>query len=98
MFYFLVVTHNTALQRLFVSGLFSTGLVFIVWPELTTRLANLVGIGRGADFIFYLSTLFLLFVSFNFYLRFRKYDEKLTTIVRELALLKPVVKSDGSRS
>jgi small membrane protein len=96
MFYFLVVTHNTGLQRLFILASFSVGLLFIFWPELTSRLANLVGIGRGADLVSYLSTLFLLFVSINFYLRFRKYEEQLTIVVRELALRKPHTKRDKS--
>lgn len=97
MFYFLVLTHNTALQRLFIIASFSTGLAFIFWPELTSRLAHLVGIGRGADFVFYLSTLFLFFTSFNFYMRFRLYEERLTLVVRELALMKPHVEPDKSR-
>src|SRR2546425_6427992 len=90
MFYFIIATRTKALQRLFVLAFFSGGLVFITWPELSNQLAHLVGIGRGVDLILYLSTLFLYFICFNFGIRFRSSDERLTLVVRELALRSPV--------
>lgn len=90
MFYFLIVTRNHTLQRLFILFFFGTGLFFILKPEVTSWLANSVGIGRGADLIFYLSILFLFFICFNFYLRLESYDQRLTQITRTLALQNPV--------
>ena len=98
MFYFLVMTGNSAVRRLFVGGLFSLGLLFIFQPQLTDYVAHFVGIGRGADFIFYLSTLFLLCISFHFYLRSLAYEEKLTLIVRQIALMKPHAEPHKPRS
>ena len=89
MLYFLVLTRKSALQRLFVVAFFGIGIAFILQPDWTTELAALVGIGRGADLVFYVSTLFLFFLCFNFYLRFRLIEEKHTSLVRELALLRP---------
>lgn len=89
MLYFLVLTRKSALQRLFVVAFFGTGFVFILQPDWSTRLALRVGIGRGADLIFYVSTLFLFFICFNFYIRFRAVEERQTRLVRELALLRP---------
>ena len=89
MFYFILLTHKRMLQRVFFLGFFFIGLIFILMPELSTELARLVGIGRGVDLILYLSTLFLLFASFNFYIRFRILDERITQLVRGLALAKP---------
>ena len=43
------------------------GTVFVIFPELTTRVANAIGIGRGADMIFYFSILFFGFVCLNRY-------------------------------
>ena len=62
MFYFLIATRRSALRRLFVLFFFGAGILFILDPDLSTRIANLVGIGRGADLIFYVSTLFLFFL------------------------------------
>ena len=97
MLYFLILARRSALRRLFVVFFFGTGLTFVVQPDLTTRIANLVGIGRGADLVFYLSTLFLFFLNFNFYIRVRALDERLTRIVRELALEHPVMLEDRCR-
>lgn len=90
MFYFLVATRNLAIQRLFVILFFGTGFVFILNPDVTNRIASGMGIGRGADMIFYLSTLFLFALSFNFYLRFRRIQSILTGLVREIALRDPL--------
>lgn len=90
MFYFLVATRNLAFQRLFVLVSFGTGFAFILNPDITNRIAAAMGIGRGADMIFYLSTLFLFALSFNFYLRFRRIQNILTGLVREMALRQPL--------
>src|SRR5437763_9806741 len=90
MFYFLIVTRTSALRRLFVLLFFGSGIVFIIDPDLTTDIANLVGIGRGADLVLYLTTLFLLFLCFNFRLRFLTVQDELTRVVREIALHNPV--------
>ena len=94
MSYFLIFTRTSALRRIFVTVFFGGGLVFIIYPDLTTRLANVVGIGRGADLVLYLTTLFLLFLCFNFNLRFLTVQDELTRVVRELALHNPVREED----
>jgi small membrane protein len=96
MFYFLILTRKSALRRLFVLSFFGVGIVFILQPDLTTSIARLVGIGRGADLVFYLSILFLFFLCFNFYVRFRALEERQNQIVRELALRHPVQREDGA--
>ena len=91
MFYFLILTRKSALRRLFALFIFGTGLVFILYPGLAMRIAHVVGIGRGADLVFYVSILFLCFLSFNFYIRFQTVDDRLTRIVRLIALQHPVL-------
>lgn len=95
MFYFLILTRRSALRRLFVLFFFGSGILFILQPHLTNRLAFLVGIGRGADLIFYVSILFLFFLCFNFYVRFRALEERQGRIVRELALRNPAQEESG---
>jgi hypothetical protein len=90
LFYFLIITRNAAYQRVFIALFFGIGLLFICNPDMTNTLAHSLGIGRGVDFILYLSTLFLFFICFNLYLRFKVYDQKLTRITRELALHNPI--------
>ncbi len=60
--------------------------VAIAVPDVLVRLAHLLGIGRGADLVLYLSILFMFVSMFLIYLRFRRTDEEITRIVRHLAI------------
>ena len=60
--------------------------VSIAFPEIPSVVARLLGIGRGADLVLYLSILFMLGAFFGIYLRFRRIDEQMTEIVRHLAI------------
>ncbi|MBU4360244.1 DUF2304 domain-containing protein [Candidatus Parcubacteria bacterium] len=58
-----------------------------VWvPGLLTQIANLLGIGRGADLIFYISLLIIFYLIFRIYIKFEKIEKDITKIVRKDAL------------
>lgn len=61
-------------------------IVSVVRPDLSTRLANLVGVGRGADLLLYLLVVAFLFASINTYLKFRDLEVRLTRLARRLAV------------
>ncbi len=65
------------------------GLVFIWYPDLTNMLAKLVGVGRGADLIYYIWIIIIMFALLNLHIRNRFNDRKIAAIVREIALAKP---------
>ena len=67
----------------------ATGLVFVWFPDLTTIIANKVGVGRGSDLIFYVFIILTLFIIFGFYIRLDKINDSLTVIVRNEALNRP---------
>ncbi len=94
MLYFVILTRRSAIRRLFVLAFFGTGLIFILNPDLTMRLANFVGIGRGTDLITYLSLLFLFFVCFHLFVRLHGVDDQLTRLVRAQALRQPLMDED----
>jgi len=58
----------------------------IARPALTMTVAHFLGIGRGADLVFYCAILFMLIAFFYVYLRFKRLEREITTIVRHLAL------------
>jgi hypothetical protein len=62
------------------------GAVLVVFPDLTTAVANAVGIGRGADLIFYLFMLIAFAAIANLHLRMRAQAEVVTLLAREIAL------------
>lgn len=84
--------NNFRLQR---STLGSSIVWFIVWfailiifwsPEIASRLALTVGIGRGADLIVYVSIIVLVYIGYRIFARLEKIERELTSVTRELAL------------
>jgi len=63
-----------------------TGLYFVWVPSHATRLAALVGIGRGVDLILYVWVVISLIVLLNLHLKLRMQNETITALARELAI------------
>jgi hypothetical protein len=62
------------------------GLYFVWFPAHSTRLAALVGIGRGADLILYIWVCISVIVILNVHLKLRTQMELLTLLARKVAL------------
>lgn len=62
------------------------GVVLAASPDSATTLAHSVGIGRGADLIFYCFIVCMLFAVLNIHLRLRAENERLTELTRTLAI------------
>lgn len=60
--------------------------VAIAWPDITTKIAHLLGIRRGADLVFYCAVVVMLVGFLMVYVRFRRMQRELTLIVRHLAI------------
>jgi hypothetical protein len=61
--------------------------IYLVWlPEQSTRLAALVGIGRGVDLIIYIWVAISLIVLLNLHLKLRAQLELITVLARKIAL------------
>jgi small membrane protein len=60
---------------------------YIVWmPEHATYLANLIGIGRGADLVLYVWVLIGSATMLLLYLKLREQFQLITTLARKMAL------------
>jgi hypothetical protein len=62
------------------------GLYFVWVPAHATRLAELVGIGRGVDLIIYVWVVISLLILLNLHLKLRAQMELITVLARELAI------------
>ena len=63
-----------------------TGIVFVMFNEITDKIAHFLGISRGADMIFYLGILFLFFLILKLYSRMRRIEQSLTELVRKKSI------------
>lgn len=66
----------------------AAGIALTLRPDAANVIAHLLGVGRGADLIFYLWTLLSALLIANIHFRLRLQKSMLTTLTRELALLK----------
>ena len=77
---------NRWLDLLLLCAMIITGAVLIIFPDWTIIIAHKLGVGRGADLIFYLSILIFWFVIVKLYARIRKLEQIMTDIIRKDAL------------
>jgi len=71
--------------------LLGAGAVAVIFPELTNDIAQLVGVGRGADLISYVVAIVVMFVLLHYYTKFVELQRQLTDVVRELSILRAEV-------
>jgi hypothetical protein len=84
--YVLTLPRYQLLGKMMILMFVAILLLFALNPDLSTVIANYFGVGRGADFLFYLSHLLLFFIAFRFYLRSRALEHRLNQLVQRLAL------------
>jgi hypothetical protein len=75
-----------ALDKLFIGLLLVLGIFFVLYPEVTNQLAHFLGIGRGADLIFYLAILGFGYLAVVLYSKIKKLEDQLTKVIRKLSL------------
>jgi small membrane protein len=73
------------------------GLYFVWFPAHSTRVAELVGIGRGADLILYMWVCISLIILLNLHLKLRTQHELITALARTIALANAGSQSEESR-
>jgi hypothetical protein len=73
-------------DRLIILVFILAGIVLVIAPDLTTAIANRLGVGRGADLIMYLGLLALAFLCLLLYARIRELEASMTDLARWIAL------------
>ncbi len=84
-FYFIRL-RNSLFDIFLLLILIATATLFIIFPNLSNQLAHRLGVGRGADLVFYTSILIFWFVILKLYARIRRLEQTITQIVRKDAL------------
>lgn len=68
--------------------LFTAAMVGVILPGETTRLAVILGIGRGVDLVVYASIATLFYLVFRIYVMMEDIRHEITVLVRKIALSK----------
>lgn len=61
-------------------------IIAVLWPNSTTILANRLGIGRGADFVLYISIIVIFYLLFRLHIKLEGINKDITKIVRKETL------------
>jgi hypothetical protein len=77
---------RAAFDKIFIFLLAIIGIVFVIDPEMTNKIAHFLGVGRGADLIFYLAILGFSYLIIILYSKIKKLEERLADLVRSQAL------------
>lgn len=75
-------------EFIFWSALFLGAIFVLIFPNETTRFANLVGIGRGIDLVIYASIITLFYLVFRLYVYVEDLRHEITILVRKISLEK----------
>jgi len=83
---YLTALSSRLVSRLALLSLVAAGVVCVINPNLTTRIAHRVGVGRGTDLLLYLFCLASVTVFLKLYKKNRAIEERLTEVARQVAL------------
>ena len=67
----------------------AAGVVAVLWPNLTTYLANAVGVGRGTDLVLYVLVMAFVYYALATAQRIHDLERSITLLTRELAISRP---------
>lgn len=84
--YVMVQNRISGLIRLALYAVITAGLFFVWVPQQATHLANMLGIGRGADLIYYTWIIISLAVFINVHLKLRQSMTLVTELARHIAI------------
>ncbi|MDP2692387.1 MAG: DUF2304 domain-containing protein [bacterium] len=71
---------------IFWAGFWLLTIIAVLWPNSTTVLANALGIGRGTDFVLYISIIVIFYLLFRLHIKIEGVSRDMTKIVRKNTL------------
>lgn len=83
---FLVQKSLKLLKRTIAVAMFAGLLLLVIFPDASTWAAHKIGVGRGADLLFYFAHLFFLLVAVALWRRSLALSASVTKLAREIAI------------
>lgn len=96
--YYFVRLRNRLSDLLLLLFLVVLAVLFVMFPEWTNKIAHRLGVGRGADLIFYTCIVLFVFAVLKMYSRIRKLERITTELLRKEAKENAVEPTNSSTS
>jgi hypothetical protein len=79
-------SRHLAVRRLLLLAVFGLGIFTVIFPDVTSKVAEFVGVGRGTDLVLY--ALVVVFVGNSLFTagRFRHQERDITKLARAMAI------------
>jgi small membrane protein len=77
---------SAVMDKLLIVCILAAGIFLVVFPDLTNRLAATLGVGRGADLIFYCFIIAFCYLVLLLYAKIKKLEQQLAELARRQAL------------
>ena len=78
---------SAVMDKLLIGCILAAGIFLVVFPDLTNRLATTLGVGRGADLVFYIFIVGFCYLILLVYAKIRKLEQQLAELTRRQALM-----------
>lgn len=75
-----------ALRLILWIAVWTAAVVVAVLPQTATWLAGIIGVGRGADAVVYISIIVVFYLVFRLFVRQERQEREITRLVRRIAL------------
>jgi hypothetical protein len=92
------VPGHSLLRRLGGLAVVVLGIIAVLWPMLTTYVANAVGVGRGTDLVLYVFVMVFIYNAVATTQRIHRLERDIALLTRELALRSPQLPPQDSES
>lgn len=96
LFLYLRYFKSKLVNRLFFLVFFGLGIVFVINPDISQKVATFFGVGRGVDFVIYFLLVVFLFLFINIFYRLRNMDKTITDFIRSKAIEEAKKNEPGS--
>ena len=83
---FVLQLRNRTTYRFTLILIAMAGIVFVIYPDFTTRLAHMINVGRGTDLVFYFCALAGFIAMIILYSKLRGIENIQTRIIQNMAV------------
>ena len=90
-------SRTKAYKKIFLVLFVCAAIVVVIFPGITTEIAHIVGIGRGADLLLYGLTVVIIFMLLNNYIKDREEQRRIVSLTRKVAILEAIIEKNHGK-
>jgi small membrane protein len=84
--YYFIRLRNSLFDIILLLLMIGVAITLVLFPDISNDIAHRLGVGRGADLVFYTSILIFWFIILKLYARIRRLEQTITQVVRKDAI------------